>query len=135
MGLNKPIEQNETIYYTRWNNMSRPQKCRKVCRLPDVSEFLPVGNNKAGHMVILSVDEYETIRLIDKQGFSQEECSAYMMVARTTVQQIYTSARQKIALSLVDGLPLKIKGGHYSLCDGTEQSCNCGGCRKHRQCE
>ena len=56
-----------------------------------------------------------------------------MRVARTTVQQIYTEARKKIALALVDGLPLRIEGGSYRLCDGKEAFCGCGGCRKHRR--
>ena len=49
------------------------------------------------------MDEYEAIRLIDRQGFSQEECSSYMQVARTTVQMIYNSARQKLAEALETG--------------------------------
>lgn len=80
----------------------------------------------------MTVDEYETLRLIDKEGFSQEECGAYMRIARTTVQQIYNNARKKVACALVDGRPLKIEGGDYSLCDGEEMHCNCGGCEKHR---
>ena len=79
------------------------------------------------------MDEYEAVRLIDNEGFSQEECSGYMSIARTTVQQIYDSARKKIARALVEGLPLKIEGGDYRLCDGKEEYCGCGGCRKHRR--
>lgn len=80
----------------------------------------------------MAVDEYETLRLIDKEGFSQEECGKYMRIARTTVQQIYNNARKKVAIALVDGRPLKIEGGDYRLCDGAEQQCGCGGCEKHR---
>lgn len=112
--------------------MARPKKCRKVCQLPAMREFRPVGEVPCEAAVILSVDEYEAIRLIDRQGFSQEECSAYMQVARTTVQLIYNSARRKLAEALVGGLPLRIEGGDYRLCDGTEDYCGCGGCRKHR---
>lgn len=57
--------------------------------------------------------------------------SAYMQVARTTVQMIYNSARKKLAAALVDGLPLRIEGGSYQLCDGKEEACGCGGCRRH----
>lgn len=81
--------------------------------------------------MVLTVDEYEAVRLIDRQGFSQEECSAYMQVARSTVQSIYNSARKKLAEALVDGRSLRIEGGNYQLCDGSEVYCGCGGCRRH----
>lgn len=73
-----------------------------------------------------------TVRLIDKEGFSQEECAGYMQVARTTVQQIYNTARTKIADALVDGIGIRIDGGEYSICDGKEKHCGCGGCQRHR---
>lgn len=110
--------------------MPRPKKCRKVCRIPKVSEFRPLGNNKG--YITLTVDEYEAIRLIDREGFSQEECAGYMQVARTTVQHIYNTARKKIADALVDGTGIRIGGGDYIVCDGKEKQCGCGGCKKHR---
>jgi len=109
----------------------RPRKCRKVCRLPENSGFTPLRES-TGPAVQLTVDEYETIRLLDYEGFSQEECGTYMHIARTTVQQVYSEARKKMARALVEGLPLIIGGGDYRLCDGTEEHCTCGGCRKHR---
>lgn len=111
--------------------MPRPRKCRKVCKLPKVSEFRPLGDNK--EYITLTVDEYEAIRLIDKEGLSQEECAGYMQVARTTVQQIYNTARTKIAGALVDGTGIRIGGGDYIICDGKEKQCGCGGhgCRDH----
>lgn len=129
--------------------MPRPRKCRKVCHLPKTTVFRPVqtdGSEDAagrdtvvgadtfagGEPVIMTVDEYETIRLIDRQGFSQEECGQYMQIARTTVQQMYNTARRKLAAALVEGRALRIEGGDYSLCDGSEDFCGCGGCQKHR---
>ena len=113
--------------------MPRPSKCRKVCQMPAIQTFRPERDPSGKAEVILTVDEYEAIRLIDKQGLSQETCSSYMHIARTTVQMIYNSARKKLAEALVDGLTLRIEGGNYRLCDGEEAYCDCGGCRKHRR--
>ena len=107
--------------------MPRPRKCRNVCRMPATAAFSPEGR-AAGPAVILTVDEYETLRLIDREGLSQEECGERMQVARTTVQQIYTSARRKLADMLVEGLPLRIEGGDYRICDGGTARRVCPGC-------
>lgn len=112
--------------------MPRPVKCRKVCRLPRNNEFIP-ARGSCRTAITLTVDEYECIRLIDHEGFSQEECAGYMQVARTTVQQIYNTARKKIAEVLVEGAGLRIEGGTYRLCDGQEVCCGCGGCKRHRE--
>lgn len=53
--------------------MPRPRKCRKVCCMPKNTEFVPAGNIGANGVIIMTVDEYETVRLIDREGFSQEE--------------------------------------------------------------
>ncbi|MDO4544289.1 MAG: DUF134 domain-containing protein [Clostridia bacterium] len=114
--------------------MPRPMKCRKVCCLPRNNGFVPLQNcGGASETVLISVDEYEAIRLIDNEGFSQEQCGDYMNVARTTVQMIYKNARKKIAHALVNGLAIRIEGGDYRLCDGKEEICACGGCQRHRQ--
>lgn len=113
--------------------MPRPRKWRKVCCLPKSPQFGPLGDaSHTENFVTMSVDEYETIRLIDHQGFTQEQCSKQMDVARTTVQGIYDSARKKLADSLVNGKILLIEGGDYILCEGMEQTCGCGGCHRHR---
>jgi len=83
-------------------------------------------------VILMSIEEYETIRLIDLQGFMQEETAEQMNIARTTVQRIYNDARKKIAQSLVNGKILRIEGGDYLLCNGLEKSCGCGGCGRHK---
>ena len=83
--------------------MPRPKKCRRVCGLPGCSEFGPAGCGVEVQPVLMTVEEYEAIRLIDYQGCTQAECSEYMCVARTTAQQIYNSARAKLAAALVEG--------------------------------
>ena len=112
--------------------MPRPRKCRRVCEFPRTVKFLPDSPGNETPEIILTVDEYEAIRLIDKEGLSQEQCGALMQVARTTVQQIYAGARKKLANMLVDGLPLRIEGGDYRLCGGGDRSCGYNGCCKHK---
>jgi hypothetical protein len=80
----------------------------------------------------MTVDEFETIRLIDLEGLNQEECAERMAVARTTAQAIYNSARVKLAECLVRGMELSISGGDYVLCDGETGGCGCGHCHKRR---
>lgn len=118
-------------------SMARPKKCRKVCCLPKNHVFAPIANSigesmESSERVELAIEEYETLRLIDEMNFTQEECASFMEVSRTTVQSLYENARKKVARFLVRGGVLEIKGGDYSLCDGKEEICYCGGCKKHR---
>lgn len=80
----------------------------------------------------MTIEAYETIRLIDLEGLTQEECAERMNVARTTVQRIYNEARKLIATALVHGQRLKIEGGNYKLCEKSQKRHGCGRCGKHR---
>ena len=110
--------------------MPRPKKCRRVCEIPQTLRFFPENPPEAAEPVTLTVEEYETIRLIDREGLSQEACGEIMQVARTTVQQIYANARKKLADVLVEGLPLRIAGGDYELCSGPDGKCARSACCK-----
>jgi len=113
--------------------MVRPRKWRTVCDLPQISRFGPMSStDTALETVIMTVDEYETIRLIDFEGFTQEQCADQMNIARTTIQGIYSQARKKLADSLVNGKNLVIEGGEYMLCNGTGRGCQGRGCQRHR---
>ena len=94
--------------------MPRPQKSRRICCYPDYWSFAP-DQDKANDTVTMTLDEFETIRLIDYQGKTQEQCANEMNVARTTVTAIYDSARKKLALALVEGRRIIISGGNYTL--------------------
>jgi len=108
--------------------MPRPSKRRRICDLPPCRRFEPHGAQADALPVILSLDEYETIRLIDFLGLTQEQCAAQMHVARTTVQAIYTGARAKVARSLVMGMPIEISGGDVVLCGKREEERQCAVC-------
>lgn len=115
--------------------MARPVKKRNICALPTTGEFCPKGSED-GEAVVLGVDEFETIRLIDHLQLTQDECAAQMRVARTTVQAMYNAARIKIADVLVNGKRLVITGGSYALCSQSKNCCgkncirrNCARCQ------
>ncbi len=101
-------------------------KCRKrvVCKGPDTTLFVPHENDHR-ELLTMTVDEYESIRLIDLERFSQEECARRLGVARTTAQLIYNHAREKLAKVLVMGMGLQIEGGSYRLCDGSPRCKRC----------
>lgn len=109
--------------------MPRPKKWRNVCRLPHRREYGPLNEEFGSEEVIsMDVEEYETIRLIDHMGMKQEECADRMGVARTTVQDIYSKARRKMARSLIEGIPLVIGGGNYRVCEHS------GDCHRRKAC-
>lgn len=106
--------------------MARPSRCRRVCAEPGCRSFVPQTRASA-EKVVLTVDEYEVIRLIDHEKKTHEQCAAQMEVSRTTVTETYERARFKIADSLVNGKALSISGGHYRVCQGSREY----GCGRH----
>ena len=122
--------------------MARPYKARRICSVPTIDTFGPL-NQEMDSAVELTLEEYETIRLIDWLDCTQEQCADQMGVARTTVQAVYNSARKKLAQVLVDGKRLCISGGAYELCPHSagccKKECRRSGCencceKKNRQC-
>lgn len=108
--------------------MARPPKHRRVCCEPLRRRFGPLQTGSRNSEITMTVEEYETIRLIDLEGCTQEECAVRMEVARSTVQGIYGSARKILADLLVNGKMLIIEGGNYALCQHFDEACG-RGCR------
>ena len=102
--------------------MARPTRCRKICIEPAYDRFRPEGL-PTGTKINMTVDEYETIRLIDLNKCTHEQCAQQMGISRTTVTEIYESARYKLADSIVHGKLLSISGGNYRFCDGKDTFC------------
>ena len=106
--------------------MPRPPRCRRICGAPQVDTFCPNGCEDT-EPILLTLDEYEVIRLVDLEQKTHEQCAAQMDISRSTVQEIYESARSKIAACRVHGKPLHITGGNYRICGGQEAA-HCGRC-------
>jgi uncharacterized protein len=68
---------------------------------------------KDSEEMVLSVDEFEAVRLKDLEGLDQSECAAMMEISQPTFHRLVISARRKIADALTHGKTIKIEGGHY----------------------
>ena len=100
--------------------MSRPKCCRRIGCAPDKNYFKPRGiPSPELDEVVLSLDEYEAIRLADLQELYQKKAAVRMNISRQTFGRILESAHKKIADSLINGKALKIEGGEVAIIEET----------------
>ena len=96
--------------------MARPIQCRRVGSMPERNYFKPRGIPLSMLAeVILTVDEFEAIRLADLEGLYQEQAAEKMNVSRQTFGRIIESAHKKVADALVGGKALRIEGGEFEM--------------------
>ncbi|MCX5822113.1 MAG: DUF134 domain-containing protein [Deltaproteobacteria bacterium] len=100
--------------------MSRPKCCRNIGVMPDKTCFRPKGGPSSDlEEVLLTLDEYEAIRLADLEGLYQEQAAS---------RRIIEVAHRKVADVLVNGKVLKIEGGSVSM--KAEKPIRCPRCRR-----
>ena len=96
--------------------MARPRNCRWVGSIPESTYFKPRGIPLSMlEEVVLTVDEFEAIRLADLESLYQEQAAERMKVSRQTFGRIIESAHKKVAEALVKGKALKIEGGEFEM--------------------
>ena len=96
--------------------MARPQKCRKICNPPKMKGFKPYGMPMCKiEPVILKLEEYESIRLVNYDRLPQDRAAIQMNVSRPTFTRIYNIALELIAKAFVEGKAIEIEGGNYEL--------------------
>ena len=92
--------------------MSRPQCCRRIGQEPPCAVFRPDGiPARSLEEVVLTLDEFEALRLADLNGLYHEQAAVSMNVSRQTFGRIIDGARRKTAEALILGRALRIKGG------------------------
>lgn len=107
----------------------RPKLIRTIGTVPTVSGFVPTGEDgryQQKERVFLEIEEYEALRLSDYELVNQCQAAAIMDISRPTFTRIYQRARQKIALALVEGRRVIIKGGNVKLDDTWYECADCG---------
>lgn len=79
--------------------------------------FMPEGCPKI-EAVSITLEELETVRLVDLLDLDQEDAAFYMGISRKAFWNDLMNARKKIATALVYGMGLRIEGGSYVLRGG-----------------
>lgn len=96
--------------------MPRPRICRRIRHRPGVTYFKPAGvGMRSLDEVVLTVDEYEAVRLKDLEGLDQEEAAKKMNISQPTFHRLVLIARKKIAEAIVKGKAIRIEGGAYKI--------------------
>jgi len=105
--------------------MARPLNCRRVRSMPQSDYFKPRGIPLSVlEEVVLTVDEFEAVRLADLDGLYQEQAAEKMNVSRQTFGRIIESAHKKVAKALVQGKALKIEGGEFEMASMRKFRCS-----------
>ncbi len=108
--------------------MARPKCCRRIGEQPACRIFKPAGvPTSILEEIVLSMDEFEAIRLADLEGLYQEHAAERMNVSRQTFGRIVEAARRKVAKALAEGLALRIEGGEVEMPD--QRTFKCDDCR------
>ena len=93
--------------------MPKTRRRRYIGQRPCITYFKPAGMPmRMLEESVLSIDEFEAIRLKDLLCYEQEKCAKEMNISQPTFCRLLFSARKKIAESLVIGKAIRINGGN-----------------------
>jgi predicted DNA-binding protein (UPF0251 family) len=112
----------------------RPKMCRRVSCNPDFTYFKPQGVRiKDIDDLILTIDEFEAVRLKDFEGMGQDAAAKKMNISQPTFHRLVLTARKKIADAIVNGKAIKIEGGNVkmmqkAMCGHSHHICICHNC-------
>lgn len=96
--------------------MPRPRRCRRIRFEPNITYFKPAGIRMIElEESVITVDEFEAVRLKDLIGLDQEEAAKRMNISQPTFHRLILSARRKIADAIVNGKAIRIEGGNYKI--------------------
>ncbi|OIO22028.1 hypothetical protein AUJ17_00715 [Candidatus Micrarchaeota archaeon CG1_02_47_40] len=94
--------------------MPRPLCIRRVGAKPPAVYFKPAGIPLVMlKEVVVSMDEFEAVRLKDSLGLEQKKAAKRMGISQPTFHRLLSSARKKISDALTNGKAIKIEGGAF----------------------
>lgn len=96
--------------------MPRPRLCRRVRFQPDITYFKPAGVRMVDlEESVLTVDEFEAVRLKDFLGLDQEVAAKKMNISQPTFHRLIITARKKLSDAIVNGKAIKVEGGNFKI--------------------
>jgi predicted DNA-binding protein (UPF0251 family) len=107
--------------------MARPEKNRNVFAPPIFKHFKPSGIRKNQlKNLLMSLDEYEALRLADHLGLEHNQAAEKMSISRPTFTRLISKARNKMAIFLMEGRSLQIEGGAVHFSQNNIKCLDCG---------
>ena len=105
----------------------RPKHQRHIARPPMARGFKPIGKVSANKdYVMMTMDEFEALRLADYKNLSQLEASGIMNISRPTFTRIYDSALKKVARAFTEIKCIQFTGGTVSFAEEWFHCNHCG---------
>jgi predicted DNA-binding protein (UPF0251 family) len=102
----------------------RPFCHRRIAGQPAATVFKPAGiPTVALEEVVMTLDEFEALRLADLEQLYHEGAAEQMRISRPTFSRIIESAHRKLADALVHGKALRIQGGPVQVQVGPRRCC------------
>lgn len=96
--------------------MPRPKKKRTIRFDPEVDYFKPRGVPISNlESVEISLEELESVRLVDVSGMNQTQAAEKMEISQSTLHRVLKEARKKIAEALTEGKAIHVRGGEYKM--------------------
>jgi len=86
----------------------RPLKEISIEDFPKVEKVVPIPQI-SDETVLLSIAEYEALRLVDLEGLNQDETGNLMNISRGTIWRLLDSGRRKLIQVIAEGKKLEIE--------------------------
>ncbi|MDD5727710.1 MAG: DUF134 domain-containing protein [Victivallales bacterium] len=107
--------------------MPRPEKYRNIRIPPGFDFFKPAGIfGNTLEQTVLSLDEYEALRLADYEGLDHCDAAGKMQISRPTFTRLLARARRKLTGFIVEGRALRISGGAVHFSQNLIRCLDCG---------
>mgnify|MGYP000446600990 CR=1 FL=1 len=94
--------------------MPNRRRYRRIEGPPRIEGYKPFGVPlRELESVVMSIEEYEALRLADYENLTQEEAAKKMNISRPTFTRLYDKARKNVAKAFVEGKTILIRGGTF----------------------